>query len=95
MAQICARDFFYPQIPQISADYGGLSCRCAAIHAAGFKALFLPYAKAIYSHAKARRREEDKGREEWRLVLPLRGNSRRRFDLAVCTLAKKSAKVVI
>jgi hypothetical protein len=27
---------FYPQIPQIVADYGGLSCRCAAIHAAGF-----------------------------------------------------------
>jgi hypothetical protein len=26
----------YPQIPQISADYGGLSCRCASSHAAGF-----------------------------------------------------------
>jgi len=26
--------FFYPQIPQITADSGGLSCRCAAIHAA-------------------------------------------------------------
>jgi hypothetical protein len=29
-------EFFYPQISQIHADYGGLSCRCAAIHAAGF-----------------------------------------------------------
>jgi hypothetical protein len=27
---------FYPQITPISADYGGLSCCCAAIHAAGF-----------------------------------------------------------
>jgi hypothetical protein len=24
---------FNPQIPQITADYGGMSCRCAAIHA--------------------------------------------------------------
>ncbi|MDD4539619.1 MAG: hypothetical protein PHT80_11440, partial [Lentisphaeria bacterium] len=28
-------------------------------------------AKAIYSHAKARRREEDKDKEEWQPVLPL------------------------
>ncbi|MDQ0290919.1 hypothetical protein [Oligosphaera ethanolica] len=31
---------FYPQITQMNADYGGMSCRCAASHAAGFKALF-------------------------------------------------------
>ncbi|MGI5922640.1 MAG: hypothetical protein ACOX9E_01715 [Lentisphaeria bacterium] len=31
--------FFYPQIPQIDADDGGLSCCCAAIHAAGFFAV--------------------------------------------------------
>ncbi|MGI5922368.1 MAG: hypothetical protein ACOX9E_00320 [Lentisphaeria bacterium] len=35
--------FFYPQITQIVADYGVVSCRCAAIHAAGF-----------FSHAPAR-----------------------------------------
>ncbi|MGI5924372.1 MAG: hypothetical protein ACOX9E_10550 [Lentisphaeria bacterium] len=29
-------EVFYPQISPIHADYGGLSCRCAAIHAAGF-----------------------------------------------------------
>jgi hypothetical protein len=29
------REGFYPQIPQIVADYGGLSCRCASSHAAG------------------------------------------------------------
>ncbi|MDQ0290041.1 hypothetical protein [Oligosphaera ethanolica] len=42
---------FYPQIPQIVADYGVVSCRCAASRAAGM-GKFLP-------HAKARRREED------------------------------------
>ena len=38
------RRLFYPQIPQISADYGVVSCRCAASRAAG---------------REARRREED------------------------------------
>jgi hypothetical protein len=33
-------------------------------------------AMAIFAHAKARRREEYE--EEWRHVLPLRGNSRHR-----------------
>jgi len=32
------RRHFYPQIPQINADFGGMSCRCAAIHTAGKKA---------------------------------------------------------
>ncbi|MDQ0291840.1 hypothetical protein J3R75_003947 [Oligosphaera ethanolica] len=45
--------FFYPQIAQIDANDGGLSCRYAVIHAAGIKALFRP-------HAKTRRREEDR-----------------------------------
>ena len=31
------------------------------------------------THAKARRREEDKCEDEWRHVLPLCGNSRRRY----------------
>ncbi|MGI5924709.1 MAG: hypothetical protein ACOX9E_12270 [Lentisphaeria bacterium] len=35
-ADCAGGEFFYPQISQIHADYGGLSCRCAAIHAAGF-----------------------------------------------------------
>jgi hypothetical protein len=35
-ADCAGGEFFYPQIAQIHADYGGLSCRCAAIHAAGF-----------------------------------------------------------
>jgi hypothetical protein len=30
------REGFYPQISQIVADYGGLSCRCTPSHAAGF-----------------------------------------------------------
>jgi len=47
------RRLFYPQITQINADFGGLSCRCAAIHAADGKI------RKIFSHAKARRREED------------------------------------
>ncbi|MDD4540266.1 MAG: hypothetical protein PHT80_14735, partial [Lentisphaeria bacterium] len=45
------RRLFYPQIPQISADYGVVSCRCAAIHAAGREAFFFSR-----EGAKARRR---------------------------------------
>ncbi|MDD4538044.1 MAG: hypothetical protein PHT80_03430, partial [Lentisphaeria bacterium] len=32
------RRLFYPQITQINADFGGMSCRSAASHAAGRKA---------------------------------------------------------
>ncbi|MFA7175355.1 MAG: hypothetical protein WC340_18415, partial [Kiritimatiellia bacterium] len=52
------RRLFYPQIPQISADFGGLSCRCAAIHAAGKKArTFCGPRLAVGIFCPTRRRE--------------------------------------
>ncbi|MDQ0289926.1 hypothetical protein J3R75_002033 [Oligosphaera ethanolica] len=81
-----AKKTFFPQIPQIIADFGGLSCRFAAIHAAGNKArrveADLGGGRCFYL---TRRREEDffsadsaDYRRFWRPVLPLCGNPRRR-----------------
>ncbi|MGI5925351.1 MAG: hypothetical protein ACOX9E_15505, partial [Lentisphaeria bacterium] len=47
--------FFYPQISQILADYGVVSCRCAAIHAAGFFADWGRFSQIVF--CLMRRRE--------------------------------------
>jgi len=45
----------------------------------------------FFSHAKARGREEDKDKEEWRRVLLLCGNSRRRWKNAKAFFSREGA----
>ncbi|MDQ0291687.1 hypothetical protein [Oligosphaera ethanolica] len=102
MLFVVARGFFYPQITQINADFfwgglffirrfciitqigagffGGMSCRCASSHAAGRKA------RKIFSHAKARRREEE-GKEDFFS----REGAKKTGKMAACLAAARQA----
>ncbi|MGI5925479.1 MAG: hypothetical protein ACOX9E_16170, partial [Lentisphaeria bacterium] len=75
--------FFYPQISQILADYGVVSCRCAAIHAAGFFRRLGQILQIVFVSCEVAKfflsADFADSRRLWRRVLPLRGHSRRRF----------------
>ena len=70
-ACLAAARQFTPPIKRREGWQGGQSVQCLTACREGGGGHF-------FSHAKARRREEDKGKAQWRPVLPLRGNSRRR-----------------